>query len=370
MSAQMMGVINLIQETDALETLTDSRCLATVPFGGRYRMVDFTLSNMVNSGITKVGLFAHTKFRSLMDHVGSGKHWDLHHRQSGLFVLPPVADDMSDLRKGDLFHFYMHRDYFARCHLEHVIICRSHMICNMDLSEVLKAHLEKEADITLVCKRLDEEPAGLARRVQVDEDGRVTDIQEHFGRLETDIASMEMYVIKKELLLDLVETSLARGQDHLVRDAIMSRLDSLKVQAFFHEGYLGIVNTLPAYFKHNMELLQPSVWRELFFTPGRIYTKVKDEPPTSYLEGAQSVNSLIANGCEIEGTVIGSILFRGVKVGKGAVVRNSIVMQNGIVGPDSTLEHVVLDKEVVIEPGRDIRGVEASPYLAVKRKVI
>ncbi|HUC91228.1 MAG TPA: glucose-1-phosphate adenylyltransferase subunit GlgD [Paenibacillus sp.] len=370
MSMEMMGVVNLIHEPDELEALTAHRPLATVPFGGRYRLVDFTLSSMVNSGISKVAVMAHTKYRSLMDHIGSGKSWDLHHRQGGLFVLPPMASDMSDLRKGDLFHFYQQRDFFTRSQGDYVVICRSHMVCNINFKDVLAAHLESGADITAVCKKQHDSLGGKARKVKIDGNGRVTDMQDHFGRLQTDIVSMEMYVMRKDLLLDLVETSLAQGQDHLVRHGIMSRLDKLRVHACLYEGYLGIVNTIQSYYLNSMQLLLPDTWKSLFFTPGPIYTKVKDEPPTSYLEGAKTVNSLIANGCEIEGTVVGSILFRGVKVQKGAVVRNSIVMQNGIVGENSMLDHVILDKEVYIEPGRDIRGVTDSPYIAVKRKVI
>jgi glucose-1-phosphate adenylyltransferase len=167
-----------------------------------------------------------------------------------------------------------------------------------------------------------------------------------------------------------VETSLAQGQDHLVKHAIMSRLDKLNVRGYLYEGYLGIVNTITSYYLNSMELMKPDVWRELFFNPAPIYTKVKDEPPARYLEGAKTGNSLIANGCEIEGTVINSILFRGVKIEKGAVVRNSIIMQNGRVGENSSLDNVILDKEVIVEAGRDIRGVADSPFIAVKRKVI
>ncbi|GGF86831.1 glucose-1-phosphate adenylyltransferase subunit GlgD [Paenibacillus abyssi] len=370
MNKQLMGVINLIHEPDELEALTAGRCLATVPFGARYRLIDFTLSSMVNSGISKVAVFAHTKYRSLMDHVGSGRHWDLHNRQSGLFILPPIADDMSDLRKGDLYHFFQHRDYFMRSQADYVVIARSHMICNIDLSAVLEDHLARGADITVVCKKQDDHLSGKARKVKLDPDGRVIAMQDHYGRLQSDLVSMEMYVMKKDLLLDLVETSLAQGQDHLVRHAIMSRLDQLQVNGYLYNGYLGIINTITSYYRNSMQLLKPEIWRELFFEPGPIYTKVKDEPPACYLEGGKTSNSLIANGCVIEGTVINSILFRGVKVNKGAVVRNSIVMQNGEIGIGSSIDHVILDKEVQIEAGRDIRGVTDSPFIAVKRKVI
>jgi len=325
---------------------------------------------MANSKISKVAIFAHTKYRSLMDHVGSGRNWDLHNRHGGLFVLPPVVDDMNDLRKGDLFHFFQNRDYFNRSREEYVVVTRSHMVCNIDFSKVLEQHLESEADITVVCKREQEPFPGKSRKLKLDASGRVIEMQDHYGPLNSDMKNMEMYVMKKELLLDLVETTLARGKDHLVRHAIMTRLTQLHIRAYEYEGYLGVMNTINSYYTNSMKLLEPHIWRDLFFNPGPIYTKVKDEPPASYLEGAKTSHSLIANGCVIEGTVINSVLFRGVTVGRGAVVRNSIIMQNGVISERSNINHVILDKEVHIQAEQDIRGAADSPFVAIKRKVI
>ncbi|OBR63067.1 glucose-1-phosphate adenylyltransferase subunit GlgD [Paenibacillus oryzae] len=370
MKHNVLGVINLIHESDELEALTQGRCLATVPFGARYRLIDFVLSSMVGSGISKVAVFAHTKYRSLMDHLGSGKHWDLQHRQSGLFILPPATDNIQEISRGDLYHFYQHRDYFNRSNLDYVVITRSHMVCNIDFEKVLAFHVEKGADITVVCKQHDEELAGKARKVKMDEDGRITAIQDHYGRMLSDVSSMEMYIMRKDLLMELVETSLAQGQDHLVRHAIFSRLDALNVYAYMYEGYLGVVNTLASYYANNKRLLDPDVWRQLFYQPGPIFTKGKDEPPARYCEGSSVTNSLIANGCRIEGTVINSVIFRGVHVERGAVVKDSIVMQNGHIGSGSSIQYGILDKDVVIESNRDIRGAESLPFLAAKRKVI
>lgn len=370
MKLPMIGVINLIHEKEEMGALTGGRCLATVPFGGRYRLIDFVMSSMVNSGISKVAVFAHTRFRSLMDHLGSGGNWDLHRKQSGLFVLPPAMEDMTDFGKGDLYQFYRNRDYFARSPLEYVVVARSHMVCNIDFGRVLEEHIERGSDITVVCKRWPNARTGLTRKVLMDEDGRISDMQDHFGRLASDVVSMEMYVMRKDLLLELVETSLAQGKDHLVGHAILPELGRLNVRAYMHEGYLGVVNTIPAFYRHNMELLDQEVWNDLFFRPGPIYTKVKDEPPTRYRGGSEVSHSLIANGCEIEGSVEGSILFRGVKVRKGAVLRNCIVMQNGVIGESGALENCILDKEVEIRPLQRLRGSADMPFLAVKRNVI
>ncbi|MBM7568104.1 glucose-1-phosphate adenylyltransferase subunit GlgD [Paenibacillus sacheonensis] len=370
MKLPMLGIINLIHETDEMGTLTQGRCLATVPFGGRYRLIDFVLSSMVNSGMQEVAVFAHTKYRSLMEHLGTGTNWDLHRKQNGLFVLPPAIEDQNDFARGDLYHFYRNRDYFARSPHEYVAICRSHMVCNVDFEDVLRHHRDHEADITVVCKANPGSIVGLARKVRVDETGRIKDIQDHYGRLSDDVVSMEMYILRKDLLIDLIETSLAQGRDHFVRHAVFSRLDQLKVSAYMYDGVLGIVNNIASYFRHSMELLQPEIGRELFFRPGPIYSKGHGEPPTRFLTGADVNHSLVANGCEIDGIVENSILFRGVKVKKGAVVRNSIVMQNSVIGEDGSLESCILDKEVEIQPFQQLRGVPDMPFLALKRKVI
>ncbi|MUT66706.1 glucose-1-phosphate adenylyltransferase subunit GlgD [Paenibacillus sp. NEAU-GSW1] len=370
MKDRVMGVINLIHETDELEKLTQNRCLATVPFGARYRLIDFALSSLVNSGIHKVAVFAHTKYRSLMDHVGSGSHWDLNNRQSGLFLLPPATDDIQEMSRGDLYHFYQHRDYFNRSTLEYVVITRSHMVSNVDFRPIIAYHEEREADITVICKEQANQLLGKARKVKMDDDGRITAIQDHYGRMLSNLISMEMYIMRKDFLMELVETSLAQGQDHFVRHAIFSRIDKLRIYGYKHEGYLSVVNTIESYFEANMSLLQPEVWRELFFQPGTVFTKGKDEPPARYIGNAKVTNSLVANGCRIEGTVENSIIFRGVHIRKGAIVRNSIIMQNGDIGENSLIQNSILDKDVTVNSERDIRGTTESPFLAGKRKII
>ncbi|MFD0713710.1 glucose-1-phosphate adenylyltransferase subunit GlgD [Paenibacillus sp. GCM10027626] len=370
MNSNVLGVINLIHETDEMEALTASRCLASVPFGSRYRLIDFILSSMVNSGMKKIAVFAHTKYRSLMDHLGAGKDWDLHRRHGGLFILPPVTNDVNETRRGDLFHFYQNRDFFTRSVQEYVVIARSHMVCNIDFTPVLAEHQASGADITVVCKRQTELSGGMARKVLADGNGRIMAMCDHYSRVQSDLVSMEMFVMRKELLLELVETSLAQGQDHLVRHAIMGWMDRLHVRRYLYEGYLGIVNTVGSYYQHSMNLLLPAVGQHLFEEPETIYTKIKDEPPARYMNGASTSNSLVANGCVIEGTVENSILFRGVHIGKGAVVRNSIVMQNGRVGAGSRLDYAILDKEVTIEQQQELCGAALAPFLAMKRKVI
>lgn len=368
----VLGVVNLINEQDHLEELTYRRCIASVPFGGRYRLIDFIMSSFVNSGISNVAVFAHTKYRSLMDHLGSGKEWDLDRKRGGLFILPPAVDEIKEIVKGDLYHFYSHRDYFYRSPEEYVIISRSHMVCNVDFNEVVEHHKATGADITLMYKEETEDELNLAdcRRILTNPLGQVKDMQDHTGRLNSGKVSMEIFLMKKELLLDLVETSLAQGYDHFVRDAVMKNVERLKIIGFPYQGYLGVVNTIQSYYHHSMSLLEPSAWRDLFYRPGLIYTKIKDEPPTRYLQNSNVKNALIANGCIIEGEVENCILFRGVKVKKGAVLRNCIVLQNGEIQENVLVENAILDKDVMIHSGRVLKGAITAPFIAAKKKVI
>ncbi|MDF2961856.1 MAG: glucose-phosphate adenylyltransferase [Paenibacillus sp.] len=367
---RMMGVINLVNEPDDLEELTYSRCVASVPFGARYRLIDFTLSNMVNSGLENVAVFTQHKYRSLMDHLGSGKEWDLDRKRGGLFILPAILHETTGMSRGDLFQFYSHRDYFYRAREEYVVISRSHMVCNIDFNAVLDYHLEKNADITVVYKHADDEEFAKFRRLAVKDDGQVTLMEDHSGRLRTDNISMEMYVMSKELLLDMVESCLAQGYDHLVRDGIMKNIDKLGVYGYLHKGHTGIVNTIQSYYKHSMQLLNPKVLRELFFQRNLIFTKIKDEPPAKYVENSSARNALIANGCVIEGKVENSILFRGVKIRKGAYVKNSIILQNCEIEENVIIENAILDKDVFISRGRVLTGDKQAPFIASKTKVI
>ncbi|MGF7047019.1 glucose-1-phosphate adenylyltransferase [Paenibacillus sp. DS2015] len=366
----VMGIINMIDEPNHLEELTNHRNIASVPFAGRYRLIDFVLSNMVNSGITNVGIFAQTKYRAMMDHLGSGKEWDLDRKRSGLFILPPVNEGQdSDACQGDLHAFNAHRDYLNRSSQEYVLISRGYLVCNIDFNALCDYHEDKGSDITFMYKEM-EESDSVSTRLITDDQDRMISIEQRDGSSHRDKVSMEIFFLKKSLLLDLIETSLAEDQHHLVEDAILKNIEHLNIYGYRYEGYLGIINTLQSYYKHSMNLLDPTVWKQLFFQPGLIYTKIKDEPPTRYQPSSHTNNSLVANGCIIEGTVENSILFRGVKVHRGSHVKNSIVMQNGIIHENALVEHAILDKDVVVNAERTVIGHDLAPFMVVKKDVI
>lgn len=366
-----LGVINLGYEPE-LEELTAYRCCASLPFAGRYRLIDFALSNMVNSGIQNVGIFVRNKYRSLMDHLGSGKEWDLDRKQGGLYVFPPMLDDQGQNYIGDVHHFNNNMDYFFRAPESYVVMTNGHTVYNVDYRKGIQSHIQSGADITLLYLDRDElshmcmEPTYL----NVDSKGRILGINRGFPQGLNDRLSLETYILKKSLFLEIIEKCLIEGGKNWVEDGFIQHFDKYMVNGYPCKGYGAIVDSVPGYYYHSMELLQPEVCSSLFYRKEPIYTRVKDEPPSLYKEGSKIINSLIGNGCKIEGKVENSILFRGVHVGKGAVVKNSIVMQRSIIGEKSVLDGVIIDKGSFITEGKMINRKKVEPLIIPKRSTI
>ncbi|WP_100408312.1 glucose-1-phosphate adenylyltransferase subunit GlgD [Bacillus solitudinis] len=366
---QLMGVINLDGEQDLLRELTYFRCGASVPFAGRYRLIDFVLSNMVNERIHDVAVFTRQKYRSLMDHLGTGKPWELDRKRGGLFILPPDWHDPTDLSQGELQHFHNNRDFFLRGSAEHVLITGSQFICNINYKEVFNQHLSTNSDVTIIYHntRKMEPEFHSEQKLEFNKGGRLE-------RITTDVSNpnlyMKMYIIRKDVLLKLVDYCIARNNQHLLLDGVLANLSKLKVSCYAYEGYLAVINSIDSYYKHSMSILDKSVYKKLFLNRNPIYTKIKDEPPTHFSKEAIVHQSIIANGCLIEGTVENSILFRGVHVHKDAVIRNSIVMQRCDIHQGTILENMILDKDILLSPKRTFIGAKEQPYIIAKRKVI
>lgn len=368
----VLGLINLHENEEFLKELTRHRLLAVVPFAGRYRLIDFVLSNMVNSGIQNVGILVPNKYRSLMDHLRSGKEWDLARKRDGLFILPPAhAHYTAGLSKGDLEHFYNHLDYVKRSTQEYVLIAGSQMLCNMSFRQAVEFHIEKGADITVVYKPAASCSADYPRPTAIRCEGdRVTDMEVNPGSATpfTDI-SMEIYIMSKSRFINLVEGCISRGEFDFVKDAIIKNIGRMNICGYAHKQFVAKINSIQAYYRHSMELLKPDIWRQLFAKTGPIYTKVKDEAPANYRETAQVNNSLIANGCIIEGRVENSVIFRGVHVHKGAYIKDSVIMQKCNIGPNTKLENVICDKDVHIAEGRSLKG-EKNYLLVIEKGMV
>jgi len=367
-----MGIINLNDGQELLTELTKGRPLAAVPFGGRYRMIDFILSNMVNSGIQNVGILVQDKYRALMDHLRSGKEWDLARKRDGLFILPPVKSQyLGGGYRGNVENFYNNLDYIESSRQKYVIIAGSHIICNLSYRKAFKFHQDVDADITLLYKEHNgDEELKQYSIVECQGNGLIIDIAINPSRTLSRKVSLEMYIMKKDLLVDLIKDCQARGGLDFMKDIVIKNIGTLKMYGYPYKGYAVRVDCIKSYYKHNMELLKPEKREELFFKSGLVYTKVKDEPPVKYKENARVSNAMIGNGCIIEGRVENSILFRGVTVGKGSYVKDSIIMQKCEIAENAVIENVICDKSVRITNGKSLKGETHYPLVIEKGTVI
>jgi glucose-1-phosphate adenylyltransferase len=367
--SKLMGLINLEHEHEFLEELTYFRCGAAAPFAGRYRLIDFTLSNMVKTDITEVAIFTSRKYRSLMDHLGTGGDWELARRHGGLFILPPDWNDPTDISRGDLRHFHNNRDYFHRSKAEHVLISGSQFIANTSYNKAFQQHLDTGADVTLITTSIQENlPEHTAQlRVEKDENGRVTNMTNDQNNHEV---FSNAYIIKKDVLIDLVDQCIAFHRDHLLLHGVKENISKLDIRTFQYEGYSFFVNSVESFFRHNMNLLHPDAYNNLFFNNSYVKTKISNQPPVKYRHTSDVKDSLLANGCVIDGDVSNSVIFRGVEVHKGAVIKNSIIMQRCIIEEGVHLENVILDKDVKITGGQKFMGSPEKPFIVAKRKVI
>ncbi|ACV61728.1 glucose-1-phosphate adenylyltransferase, GlgD subunit [Desulfofarcimen acetoxidans DSM 771] len=362
----VMGIINIVEAEGLLKGITHFRPVASVPFGGRYRVIDFVLSSMVNSGMHNVGVFTRNKYRSVMNHLRSGKEWDLDRKRDGLFLFPPedINATINSL-KGDLQNIYINLNYIHRSSQKHVLITGGNIVCNIDYRKAFQHHLDTKADITVICKEPDENILDYSQYsvLETREDGRVIDMKVSPDKSSRAKISLDMFIMEKSFLLEVMDACISRGYYDLVRDGFIRNIGMLNMQSYEYQGYWAKIYSINSYYKYSMDLLRPEIMRQLFFKPGLIYTKVKDEAPVKYLSNANVINSIVANGCVIDGTVENSILFRGVKIHKGAYVKDSILMQKTEIRENAFIENIITDKMVTVTCGTRLNGVKNYPIV-------
>jgi len=364
----------------SLPELTSRRTLASVPYGCRYRLIDFPLSNMVNSGISKIGLVTHYNYQSLLDHIGTGKDWDLARRSGGIKILPPfiTAFDNNGARRFDasrLDSLIGVKDFFERCSEDVIVLSDCDIICNIDLSKVLAQHEKTGAEITIVTcddtNMLEKKRTEETYSVVSDGNGVVTDIAVYDPELSTGVISTNIIVINRIYLLSAIHEATARGYNNLYTDIILKKCKLGGVYSYHYEHAALKISSLESYFKASMMLLDAEIRDDLINIPDRpIYTKLRNTAPTLYKPGSVVKNSYIADGCEIEGVVENSIIFRGVRIGKGCVVKNSVVLQGTYLGENVNFNCVVADKDVVVKDGRNLSGHTTMPFFISKGTVV
>lgn len=356
---RVIGLIAANFETRDMGELTEERTVASLPYGGNYRVVDFPLSNMVNSGINTIGLVTPYKYRSIIDHVGAGKAWDLDRKNGGLFVLPGSVFGVHSENS----HFLL-RDirrnaiYLERSPAPYILVTAANVISHMDYRPLIAEHIKSGADITMVYNTADRDEA---HRLGVTvENGKVVGFKPNPKKYED--AMLDTFVISRDLLMKIMEWYAAI--DYLdFFEAIEGDLDKMDVRGYKYEGYARQMFTSRDYFEYSMELLNIDVARELFTRERPIATKAAEAAPAKYLDGAKVKNSMVSAGSLIEGEVDHSILFRGVKVGKGAKVRNSIIMQRCVIEDGAVVENVILDKSQTVKAGSVIKGTGDTTFI-------
>ncbi len=374
---KLFGVINLSENDYYMKQLTNNRPLASIPFLGRYRLIDFALSNLVNAGVSTVGIFLNDKFRSLMDHIANGKEWDLARKKGGVFYFSPFSTpDVHSQLRGDISTYFANIDYLTEASADYAVVMGTSMVCNIDLQDVLKNHLEKKSDVTVVYKTIEADDFKFERcnTVNTNEYNNVITFGKNIRRpdslTEKKKISLEIYIIKRELLVDMVTDAVTTGENVYLNDVLHDSVTKYKVRGYEYKGLVKSINSIEEYFSGSMDMLNEDNIREMFFGENKIQTKVKDETPTYYSDDSKVTNSLIANGCKIEGTVINSILFRRVDVAKGTVIKDSIIMQNTKISEDCTLENVITDKQVVLTKGTELKGSPKNPLVVSKGSVL
>ncbi len=366
-----MSVLFAAGNESKLNELTIHRTTASLPFGGRYRLVDFALSNLVNSGITSIGIITRNNYSSLMDHIRMGRDWDLNRKNSGIMVFPPfVVNTSREVYKGKIEALYTILEFLKRSVEGYVVIANCNIAANIDFEKVLAEHLEKGADITMLCHK---GKLTTSKRVSItkNSDNIVEDLCfSEIPQEEEKLISLNSYIIKKDRLISLVEDAYAHGFVDFEKDILFREVNEGKIYAYEIEGYAAIVDDVKTYYNESMQLLKYDTRKQLFDSGSKIYTKVKDSIPTTYGENSVIKNSLIADGCVIDGTVENSILFRNVRIQKGAVVKDSIIMEDGTVMSNSVLAYAITDKGVTIRESRQISGFSTYPIVIVKNKVV
>ena len=372
------AILNLTEDETALNPLTSVRPIASLPFASRYRLIDFNLSSISHAEIKSVGMFIAGSGRSVYDHIRSGSIWDLESGLAGgIFTYSQQLLKAIQEKNGDAPDFYMnHKEFIERSRGEYVVIMGSKILANVDIKAVMQHHSAKEGDITVVYKSLPK--AFLENRphekvLKIDRDEyllHLTDAKDAPEDLERLAMNMNMYFMRADKMLELIQRAELEGLTLDSDKLIEHYLPEYQVSTYEYTGYMANIDSIDAYFKANMEMLEKNKFSALFHGSQSVITKVKNGAPTYYSKGAHVRNSQFATGCIIEGTVVDSLIFRKVNIAKAAEVRNSMVMQGSRIGEGAVLEYCILDKNVTIGPGVTLKGTKDNLVVIEKNKTI
>ena len=365
-----MNVMGIIFTNDAsLGALTDKRTMASLPFGGRYRQVDFALSNLSAAGIRHIGIFSRHNYQSLMNHIGAGEEWGLELEEGGLEYLTPYAMSTTNVYRGKLDAIHSVMGILENSSEEYVVLIDSAIISNIDLKHVIKSHIENGKDITVVTK------AGIANgqkqldlAVKLDDKGEVADIGVDYVAPADYLASMDIFVLSKKWLIKQIKEHIARNLFHMDRDLVLGlwQKNAVSINVYQFPGIAMYNESVEEYYRNSMALIDKNIRHDMFGYNHPVFTRVRDRVPSFYGENCEIENCVVADGCMLEGEVENSILFRNVTICEGAQVEDCIIMNDTVVGEGAELKYVILDKDITVRPGAKLIGTPNNPII-VKR---
>ncbi len=374
MNTAMGLIFASIYDQNDLGDLTNKRTMASVPYGGRYRQIDFPLSNMTNSGIRHIGIVTKDKYQSLMNHIGSGMEWDLDLQEGGLEFLTPYALDHNGLYRGKLEAISSAMNFLAISQEDFVVMANSSVLCAIDFSEVIESHIASGAEVTVVVKNGVSDGKKLVDlAVKINEDGFAKDIVVETNAQKDYLATMGIYVMRRETLIQTVSQAVAHNRYHFERDIVLQSFteDPKKLNIYRFKGVALFNESLQEYYNNSMALLDREVRHGLFNRANNtIYTKVRDEVPSSYGLNSEIDNCIVADGCVLNGKAENTVFFRGAKLAEGALVRDSIIMQETVIGEGADLQYVILDKDVTVRPGKKLCGTKEHPIVLKRGEVV
>lgn len=376
-NANALGILFPNSYDSLVPDLVGERLMASIPFASRYRLVDFILSSMVNCGIDNISLIVRKNYHSLMDHLGSGREWDLTRKNGGLNLVPPFAEKTVKIYNGRVEAMYSILDFLKEQKEQYVILSDTNLAVNFNFKAFIEAHMASGADVTVAYQEtelpknfIDDQYIGNNFYYTLGiEDGRVNKIKINARETCKQNLSMNIYIMDRELLIDQINTAFVRGYVYFERDILAQQLARLDVRAYRYDGYVARISNMKSYFDENMKMLDDANVTALF-SGSPIYTKIRDDHPARYINGSKAKNIMAADGCIIEGEAENCILFRGVKIGKGAKVKNCVLMQDTVVEAGASMEYVVTDKDVTITAGKEMKGTDTFPVYVAKYQVV
>lgn len=370
----VMGIILTGGEHETLQELTRTRLVTSLPVGGKYRIIDFILSNMVNSGIRNIGVITQSNYHSLMNHLGNGEEWDLKHKKDGLFILPPyVKENNCDWCRGNVDSLRNNLGFIRKSTQKYVIVSGSDSIYNTTFNEAMKYHMEKKADVTVLYRHENAQNICQHRKqyvLQVNHHGKITGVE--YKQIESPVCNipLRVYILEKGLLEELIEENTNLSGLAWVKNVIDRRSNDLRIYGYYYPGYCRTVNSVQSYYQANLDMLIPEIRQELFLGVGHIHTRIRDEAPAIYRKHAVINNCIVSDGTFIDGEVENSIIFSGVTIKRGTRISNCIVMQNSVIQENVELENVILDKEVHVTKGKRLVGQRGHPLVIPKQALV